>query len=179
MTEKEFYKRATNSRMDLIGEFLKILKENNIHYCVIGGLAVNAYCEPMVTLDFDCVVVIEQLERLRAELKKKGFKIKSHPHTWEVKHKSSDVRIQIQRDKRYQEFINRAELHKVLGYSMRVANIKDLLKGKGWACIDPERDELKREKDLLDIKRIIRTYPDLKKYLNNFSFQKCSQSPLF
>ncbi|MEW6096409.1 MAG: hypothetical protein AB1567_07790 [bacterium] len=167
MTKHEFYNRVTNSKKDIIHEFLQILQREEIPYSVIGGVAVNTYCEPILTLDFDCVVVIEQLERLKDELKRRKFKVKSHPHTWEVTHKVSDVRIQIQRDERYQEFISRAKLHKVLGYTMKVAQIEDVLTGKIWAYQDTERDELKRDKDLLDIKRLVQRYPKLDKFLND------------
>lgn len=167
MTAQEFYMRVTNSKRDLIYEFLEILHKEKIPYSVVGGIAVNAYCEPILTLDLDCVVVVEQIERLKGRLRGSGFKVKSHPHTWEITHKASDVRIQIQRDKRYQEFISRAESHKVLGYTMKVAQKEDVLKGKVWAYEDSERDELKRDKDLLDIKRLVQRYPYLEEFLSD------------
>lgn len=166
MIEREFYNRVTNSNIDIIHEFLQLLHKSKISYCVIGGVAVNAYCEPILTLDFDCAIILEQVERIRAELKRKGFQVKTPPHTFEVRHPASDVRIQIQRDKRYQEFIKNAKLHKVLGYTMRVDRKEDILMGKIWAYSDPDRDELKRDKDLFDIKRLVRTYSNLKALLN-------------
>jgi hypothetical protein len=172
MTEQEFYNRVTNSKIDLIEEFLQILHKKQIPYCVIGGIAINAYCEPVVTLDFDCVVVRERIENLKKELKRKGFKVKSHPHTWEITHKASDVRIQIQRDERYQEFISKAKSGKVLGYDMKIAQKADLLRGKLWAYKDSNRDELKRDKDLLDIKRLLRKYPELEELLTEEIKQK-------
>lgn len=165
MTKREFYNRVTNSKQDLIYEFLQILHTKQIPYCVIGGVGVNAYCEPVVTLDFDCVVIIDQIEKLKEELKLKKFKVKSHPHTLEITHKDSNLKIQIQRDERYQEFIKKAKLHTVLGYNMMVAQKKDILRGKLWAYQDTDRDELKRDKDLLDIKRLVRKYPKITKLL--------------
>jgi len=161
MIKREFYNRVTNSERDLIYEFLEILKREEIPYCVIGGMGVNAYCEPIITLDFDCVVVMERVEKLKEELKREGFRVKSDPHTWEITHKASDVRIQLQRDGRYQGFIRRAELRKILGYTMKVAQKEDILRGKIWTYSDPNRDQLKRDKDLLDIKRLVRRYPEL------------------
>jgi len=119
----------------------------------------------MVTLDFDCVVIVEQMEKLKEELKRRKFKIKSYPHTWEITHKTSDVRIQIQGDERYQEFIKKSISHKVLGYTMMIAQKADLLRGKIWTYHAPECDELKRDKDLLDIKRLLRSSPELKEFL--------------
>ena len=161
MTQKEFFNRATNSKKDIIQEFLSTLEDLRIDYCVIDGIAINAYCEPIVTLDFDCVIISEEIENLRTILKEKGFKVKRHPFTLEVTSPYSDIRIHIQLDKRYQEFLKNAKEKEVLGYKMRVADIKDILIGKIWAYEDETRAPLKREKDLLDIKRIIEKFPEL------------------
>ena len=62
MTQKEFFNRATNSKRDIIQEFLSILEDLRVvDYCVIGDTAINACCEPIVTLDFDCVIVSEEI----------------------------------------------------------------------------------------------------------------------
>ena len=161
MTQKEFFNRATNSKKDIIQEFLSTLEDLRIDYCVIDGIAINAYCEPIVTLDFDCVIISEEIENLRTILKEKGFKVKRHLFTLEVTSPYSDIRIHIQLDKRYQEFLKNAKEKEVLGYKMRVADIKDILIGKIWAYEDETRAPLKREKDLLDIKRIIEKFPEL------------------
>jgi len=61
MTQKEFFNRATNSKKDIIQEFLSTLEDLRVDYCVIGDIAINAYCEPIVTLDFDCVIISEEI----------------------------------------------------------------------------------------------------------------------
>ena len=38
---------------DLLERTLQILEEAGARYCVIGGQAVNAYAEPVVSLDLD------------------------------------------------------------------------------------------------------------------------------
>ncbi|MBF8249378.1 MAG: hypothetical protein HW374_2178, partial [Bacteroidetes bacterium] len=76
--------------------------------------------------------------------------------------KRSDVRIQIQTDPRYQEFIKRASSKPVLGYTMKVAAIGDVLAGKIWAYQDDTRRRSKRQKDIADIFRLIETHPKLK-----------------
>ncbi|MEW6684960.1 MAG: hypothetical protein AB1393_01980 [Candidatus Edwardsbacteria bacterium] len=162
----EFYNKATNSKFDIIAEFLSLLHNERINYCVIGGVAINAYCEPLVTLDFDCVIAKDRIIDLKEKLKSKGFKIKTHPHTYEVTHLNSEVRIQIQRDNRYQEFIKGATFCKVLDYRMRVAKKEDLLCGKLWASQDKTRNKLKKEKDMLDIHRLTDKYAELKKLMN-------------
>ncbi|MEW5767208.1 MAG: hypothetical protein AB1797_06215 [bacterium] len=166
MTKQEFYNKISNSKTDLISDFLDILHSKKIHYCVIGGVAINAHCEPLLTLDFDCVVIVEGIEKLKEDLKKRNYRVKTHPHTWEITHKASDLRLQIQRDERYQEFLKKAEVCNLLGYTMRLAGKEDILQGKIWAYEDLERNELKRAKDLLDIRRLVQRYPKLEKLLS-------------
>jgi hypothetical protein len=48
---------------------------------------------------------------------------------------------------------------------MRVASREDTLRGKILACQDPEHRASKRQKDLLDIMRLVEAYPKLKKLL--------------
>jgi rRNA-processing protein FCF1 len=53
MTSKKFLNALANGNVDVIKEFLDILSKPNISYCVIRGLAVNAYAEPVVSMDLD------------------------------------------------------------------------------------------------------------------------------
>jgi len=62
MTKKEFFKTVSNGEEDVIQIFLDALSTANVDYCVIGGLAVNAYAEPVVSLDLDIVVAINDIE---------------------------------------------------------------------------------------------------------------------
>jgi hypothetical protein len=48
---------------------------------------------------------------------------------------------------------------------MMVATLEDILQGKLWAYMDKERRPTKRQKDLLDILRIVESYPELTKNL--------------
>ena len=73
----------------------------------------------------------------------------------------SDLRIQLQTDSRYQEFISRASLQDVLGYKMKVAALEDLIQGKIWAYSDPKRLRSKKQKDLADIARLVESHPNL------------------
>ena len=74
----------------------------------------------------------------------------------------SQLRIQIQTDPRYSEFVNKAKVHDVLGVQLPVAQLEDVLKGKIWAAMDPERRASKRQKDLADISRLLEKYPRLR-----------------
>jgi hypothetical protein len=161
MNQKQFLNGVSNGKKDIIQEIIDLLDKNSIEYCVIGGLAVNAYVEPVVSLDLDIVVVVGGIDKL-VESAKGKFKIEKFPHSINLNSKDSDIRIQIQTDKRYQEFIKQSSEKNVMGYKMKVASLEDVLAGKIWAYSDKERRGSKRQKDLADILRIVESYPDLK-----------------
>jgi hypothetical protein len=117
-------------------------------YCLIGGLAVNCYVEPVYTLDAEIVVIARSLARLSAHLQEQGFK--------------SELRIQFTTDERYQAFLARSVEAEVLGLRVRVASLEDVTQGKLWAYSDPRRRLSKRKKDELDLIRLAEAHPDLK-----------------
>lgn len=161
MTKKEFMKILSNGREDILQQFIDLLKELRIDYCVIGGLGVNAYVEPVVSLDLDVVVVAEALDDM-IKSAEKNFDVERFPHSVNFTCSKSDLRIQLQTDPRYQVFIRRASIRDVMGYKMKVATVEDILQGKVWAYSDMQRRASKRQKDLADILRLIEKYPELK-----------------
>ncbi|HPA47696.1 MAG TPA: hypothetical protein PK395_18180, partial [bacterium] len=66
MTGKEFLNSLANGKSDILQELLVILSETDARYCVIGGLAVNAYVEPVVSLDVDIVIAVDDIEAVTA-----------------------------------------------------------------------------------------------------------------
>ncbi len=160
MTKKEFLNAVFKGKVDLLQIFLDIISALNTDYCVIGGLAVNAYVDPVVSLDLDIIIATKDIERI-CESALKHFKVQRFVNSINLSSCESDLRIQLQTDSRYQDFISRAKFHKVLGYDMKVADIIDVLKGKIWAYSDPERRMSKRQKDLADILRLIESFPEL------------------
>ena len=62
MTKKEFLNAISNGKVDIVQAFFDTLSRSNADYCVIGGLAVNAYAEPVVSLDLDIVVAADNIE---------------------------------------------------------------------------------------------------------------------
>jgi hypothetical protein len=161
MTGKEFINSVANGKLDVIQMILDLLNETSSRYCLIGGLAVNAYVEPGVSLYLDIVVAVEDVETVSKAAGERGFTVAHFQHSVNLTSRGSDLRIQIQTDPRYQGFIMNAETRDVLGYEMKVARLGDVLQGKLWAYMDKERRKSKRQKDLADILRIIETYPDL------------------
>jgi hypothetical protein len=165
MTGKEFINSLANDKSDMIQTLLDILAETDSKYCLIGGLAVNAYVEPVVSLDLDIVAATDNIRDICKAAKKNSLKVEEFEHSINISSKSSDLRIQLQTDPRYQNFIHAVEDKDVLGYRMKVARLEDVLKGKIWAYMDKERRKSKRQKDLADIFRIIEKYPRLKSLL--------------
>jgi hypothetical protein len=160
MTKREFARRVWNGKTDAFGAFLASLEKVKIKFAVIGGLAVNAYAEPVVSLDLDIVVSSEQVQEL-AGLLPPGGRCREFAHSLNIDLPGSDVRVQIRTDERYQPFLRRARKMPVLGYEVPVARIEDVLQGKVWAALDGTRRASKRQKDLADILRLIETKESL------------------
>ena len=160
MTEREFVNKVANGQEDIIQILIDLLDKNEIGYCVIGGLAVNAYVEPVVSLDLDIIVATNSINKL-CQVAEKIFTIKEFEHSLNLKSPKSDLRIQVQTDPRYQAFISKANVKNVMGYDMRVAAIEDIIQGKIWAYSDQKKRKSKRQKNLADIFRLVETYSHL------------------
>lgn len=130
-------------------------------YCLIGGLAVNCYVEPVYTLDADVVVIATKLAQVVSRLHEEGFKTEEHPHWLNASAPGSNLRIQFTTDERYQSFLARATNADVLGISIQVASLEDVTQGNLWAYSDPQRRLSKRKKDELDLIRLAEAYPKL------------------
>lgn len=161
MIGRKFMNAIANGETDILQTVLDILAETGAEYCVIGGLAVNAYVEPVVSLDLDVVVAAEKVEAVAAAAAKRGLTVERFEHSINLTSTGSDLRVQIQTDERYQAAIPRATEQDVLGYRMRVATVEDVLQGKIWAWLDETRRPSKRQKDLADILRLVETSPAL------------------
>ena|SRR5437867_2489020 len=162
MTSREFANKIANGKKDFLQEFIDLLDRSSISYCVIGGLAVIAYAEPVVSLDLDLIIASADRDQLVRSLPKE-YSVKQEKHSLNISAPFSDIRVQLQTDPRYQEFIKRSSRTTVLGYTLSVASIEDVLQGKLWAYSDPQRRASKRQKDLADIMRLIESNPDLLK----------------
>ncbi|MDX1522520.1 MAG: nucleotidyl transferase AbiEii/AbiGii toxin family protein [Anaerolineae bacterium] len=146
---------------NFLERLISLLEAQGIRYCVIDRQAVNAYVEPLVSLDLDLVVAMEQLQEVEALLAE-NFRVKQFPHSLNVSLAGSDLRVQIQTDPRYAPFPERASSGNVLGITLPVASVEDVLAGKVWAAQDSTRRASKRQKDLADIARLIEAYPGLR-----------------
>src|SRR5205823_10462855 len=144
-----FWKAVTMDRTDFLERIINLLQEAKVRFCVVGGVAVNAYAEPVVTIDLDIAVAAEDFSRVKELLRQK------------LEAGGSNLRVQLMKDPRYFDFVERAKERDVLGLTLPVAAIEDLLRAKVWAFQDPQRRGSKRQKDLTDIARLLETRPDL------------------
>lgn len=129
-------------------------------YCLIGGLAINCYVEPVYTMDADFALAAVHLRAVEARLCNLGFKVEDHPHSLNATRAGSQLSIQFTKDERYAGFPSRAVVRETLGVRLRVAALPDLVQAKIWAWSDPQRRLSKRKKDELDLIRIAEKFPE-------------------
>ena len=165
MTERQFYDWQTAGGGGDVLRLVETLERLEIPWCMIGGLAVNYWAEePMATADVDLIIAAERVEEAVAALLEAGFTAK--PFEWSVNLKgSSKVSVQISTDEIYREYPERSVAADVHGILMRVASLQDTLAGKIVAWRDQKRRPSKRQKDLLDIMRLIESHPELRSEL--------------
>lgn len=156
-----FWKAVLVDRANLLERFLAFMQDAGMRYCVIGGTGVNAYSYPVVTQDLDIVVAADTLETLAAGLARE-FTVTRFPHSINVSAPDSDVRVQIQTDPRYGDFLARATMRDVMGLRLPVARIEDVLQEEIWAALDTTRRASRQLKDLSDIARILEVAPELR-----------------
>jgi hypothetical protein len=161
MQALDFWKTITMDKSNLLERFIASLEQHGIDYCVVGGQAVNAYVEPLVSLDLDLVVAVEQLDQVES-LFKSEYRIQRFPHSLNISLPGSELRIQIQTDPRYADFIHHAQPREILGLVLPVASLEDVLTGKVWAAQDLGQRGSKRQKDLADIARLLEAHPELR-----------------
>ena len=160
MTAEEVYESVTNGGASDFALAVEVLDRFE-PWCLIGGLAVNCYVEPVYTVDADFVVGSDHLVGVQAALIESGFSLTTFPHSVNAKRPDSKLSVQLSTDLRYQDFLSQAARREVLGRTVPVASLEDLVRGKIWAWQDKERRLTKRKKDELDLIRIAEAYPHL------------------
>jgi hypothetical protein len=161
MTASEVFESVTGSGSSDFALLVRILNEHG-RWCLIGGLAVNCYVEPVYTLDAKIVVAVSEVDSIKQELALAGFAIQDFPHSINAKMSGSNLRIQLTTDSRYQEFLSDTKLIEVLGEQVPVASLANITRGKIWAWSDQTCRPTKRKKDELDLMRILEAYPELR-----------------
>jgi hypothetical protein len=161
MTASEVFEAITGSGSSDFATLVSILNRRGA-WCLIGGLAVNCFVEPVYTLDADVVVIASELPVIKDELIKAGFSVEEYAHSLNARMSKSHLRIQFSLDPRYQDFVNDTTIHEVLGHRVPVASLANIVRGKIWAWSDVQRRVSKRKKDELDLIRLLEAYPELR-----------------
>jgi len=66
MQAPAYWKAVTADRSEFLERLVALLAESGVRYCVIGGQGVNAYVEPVVSLDLDLAVATAHLAKAEA-----------------------------------------------------------------------------------------------------------------
>ncbi|MCE9629744.1 MAG: hypothetical protein K8S94_03360 [Planctomycetia bacterium] len=161
MTGRQFYDWQTAGGADDVMRMVDALERAELHWCAIGGIAVNHWAaEPMVTRDVDFVVAVDEIEQAVAALERAGFT--AERHSWSVNFRGhSQVSLQLSTEDFYKDFASRAVAADVHGILLRVATLGDTLAGKIKEWRTPERRPSKAIKDLGDIARLVEAHPHL------------------
>jgi hypothetical protein len=164
MTAVEVFESVTNGGASDFAQVVEILNDCG-PWCLIGGLAVNCYADPVYTVDADVVVVLANLGAIRDRLIRAGFYVSTFAHSLNARKGSSKLSVQFTSDERYQPFIERAQRQDILGQRIPVAKLEDVIQGKVWAWQDATRRLSKRKKDELDLIRIGEAHPGARGHL--------------
>ncbi len=161
MTERQFFDWQTAGGGGEVLLLIETLEREEIAWCVISGLAVNYWAaESIATADVDLAISAESLERAAASLEAIGFAATRYDWTINLKARSA-ISVQISTEPVYQDFPARSVPADVHGMLMRVSSLADTLYGKMLAWRDTGRSPSKRQKDFLDIMRLVEAHPEL------------------
>jgi hypothetical protein len=161
MTATEIFESVTNGGASDFAEVVAVLNHHG-PWCLIGGLAVNCFVEPVYTTDVDVVAVAANLEQIERDLKGAEFRVRRFEHSMNAQRAGSKLNVQFTTDPRYQEFLANVTEREVLGVLIPVASVENIIRGKVWAWQDRMRRVSKRKKDELDLIRIAEAHPELR-----------------
>ena len=164
MSSLAFWKAVVADKSNFLERVIALLEESGFPYCVIGGVAVNAYADPVVTQDLDIVLAVEDVPRARESLGK-TFRIEEFEHSVNVHDPDSRLQVQIQKDPELSAILGRSERKHVMDLLLPVAAPEDLVRLKVEAAMDPTRRASKRQKDLTDIVRLLEAFPELEQWV--------------
>ena len=157
----EIYDSVVAEGSNAFAEVIAVLERARMPYVMIGGLAVNAYVEPVFTADADIVIALNDVDRFTEALLGLGYTAERYPFSLNFRKVGSDLSLQVSTDPVYQGFLDRSERKEVLGIPANVASLRDLVEGKIRAWSDPEQRLSKRAKDQSDLFRIAERYPEM------------------
>ena len=164
MTHREIFEAGVGGS-GAIKLVIDILDANG-EYCLIDGMAINCYVEPVYTEDTDFAIAFDSKDAIKEALKRAGIKVKENRYDMSVFVPESKLTIHITTDVRYKDFGKNAREHLLFDeFQVKVASLKDLIKAKTWCLEDSYRKASKHFKDQADLCRIGENYPELQELL--------------
>jgi len=151
---------VTVDRSDFLTTFLDTVRETDARCCVIGGQGVNAYADPVVSLDLDTVVVAVDVSRLRpvlAALSARGAPAQPQRLGQRQRPAGADS-ARSPLSTIHRAIVGTADPWRATpgrGGRRRAA-------GKVWEVMDASRRAGTRQKDLADIARLLERDPGLR-----------------
>jgi hypothetical protein len=164
MSALAFWKAMVADKSGFLERIIALLDAGGFPYCVIGGVAVNAYAPTMVTQDLDIVLAPDDIARARSLLSE-HFKVQEFEHSINVYDPGSKLQVQIQKDPELGLIIGNARRMDVDDMDLPVAAPEDLFRLKAAAAMEPTRRNMKRAKDNMDLARLITEFPHLRALL--------------
>ena len=79
MKTEEVYELTTRGGASDFARVVEICRRLG-PYCLVGGLAVNCYVEPVYTLDADFVMIASNMAELKRELVQSQFRVEEFAH---------------------------------------------------------------------------------------------------
>ena len=79
-------------KVEFLERLIALLTDHGIRFCVVGGQAVNAYAEPVVSLDLGLVIAVDQAPRAET-LMREQFVVERFPHSLNVSIPGSELRV--------------------------------------------------------------------------------------
>lgn len=160
MSSLAFWKAVVEDRSDFLERVLGLLEREEIRCCVIGGVGVNAYAEPIATQDLGIVVASDQIEAARALLERE-FRVREFEQSLNVYDTGSKLQVQVQLNAEVGDVLGRAEMRDVMDLHLPVAQPSDLMRMEIQAAMDATRRGSKRAKEVLDLARLAMAFPEL------------------
>lgn len=164
MSALAFWKAIVGDKSGFLERIIALLEENRLAYCVVGGVAVNAYAPSIVTQDLDLVLASSDLDRARSLLGEQ-FEVREFEHSLNVSDPGSRLQVQLQKDLHLSDLLERARRMEVDDLLLPVAAPEDLVRLKIQAATDPARRNMKKGKDRMDLARLITVFPELRRLI--------------
>jgi hypothetical protein len=161
LTDAQFFNWQTGGGCDDLFRLIEVLERENIAWCAIDGLAVNHWAQDVhVTDEINLAVAHDRIEELPDIFTAAGFRTERDGRQFRLGG-TSRLSIRINTENGYRQLPARSILISMQGAPMRVASLEDTLAAKIAVWSRVERRPIERQRDVLDIMRLLDAHPEL------------------